>query len=209
MFWWFAIASIIAAALAYGYWDHTSQSRHLTKLFSLFAEKYGGEVKRANFLALPQLRFELDDRSFFVTAMATSGHVVAGSSGYSGPFTLVDLELPFDTSQKVRVERSDANLTSGVNRFIDSISPVRRPATGHMEFDEAFRIEWSDQSFASRLLDLRVRQKLLNSRLPHLDVRVDGQKISVHTDGIAQSKTDLDEAIDIAVLLADHCPKSF
>ncbi len=80
MFWWLAITAIIAAALAYGYWDHTSQSRHLTKLFSLFAEKYGGEVKRANFLALPQLRFELDGRSFFVTAMATSGHVVAGSS---------------------------------------------------------------------------------------------------------------------------------
>ena len=153
MFWWLAITSFIAAALAYGYWDHTSQSRYLTKLFSDLAELYRGEVKRANFLALPQLRFEMDGGSFFVTAMATSGQAVAGTSGYSGPFTLVDLELSFDTGQKLRVERSKTNLANGVNRIIDAVTPGRRPVTGHMEFDEAFRIEWSDQSIALCLID--------------------------------------------------------
>ncbi len=60
MYWWLAITAFIAAALAYGYWDHVSQSRHLTKLFSQLAERYRGEVKRASLLALPQLRFEMD-----------------------------------------------------------------------------------------------------------------------------------------------------
>lgn len=206
MSWWIAITAFIAAALAYGYWDHTKQSRHLTQLFARLAEKYQGKVKKANLLALPQLRFDMNGRRFLVTAMATSGHVVAGSSGYSGPFTFVDLSLPFDPGQKVRVERSDSNLTSSANRLIAAVMPCKRPATGHMEFDEAFRIEWSDQEFATRLLDVRVRQKLLDSRLPHLDARVDGETISVHIDGIAKSDADFEELIDIAVLLADHCP---
>ena len=209
MYWWFLVTAFIAAALAYGYWDHTNQSRHLTRLFARLAAKYRGEVKKANLLALPQLRFEMDNRRFLVTAMATSGHVAAGSSGYTGPFTFVDLELPFDSGQKIRVERSDADLSGGVNRFINAVTPGNRPATGHMEFDEAFRLEWSDPAFASHLLDPRLRQKLLASRLPHLDVRVDGRKISVHIDGIAESKAELEALIDIAVLLADHCPTSF
>jgi hypothetical protein len=206
MSWWIAITAFIAAALAYGYWNHTKESRHLAKLLARLAEKYQGKAKKANLLALPQLRFDMNGRRFLVTAMATSGHVVAGSSGYSGPFTFVDLSLPFDPGQKVRVERSDSNLTSSASRLIAAVMPCKRPATGHMEFDEAFRIEWSDQEFATRLLDVRVRQKLLDSRLPHLDARVDGETISVHIDGIAKSDADFEELIDIAVLLADHCP---
>ena len=206
MSWWIVITAFIAAALAYGYWDHTKDSRHLTKLFARLAEKYQGKVKKANLLALPQFRFDMNGRRFLVTAMATSGHVVAGSSGYRGPFTFVDLSLPFNLGQKVRVERSDSNLASSASRLIAAVMPGKRPATGHMEFDEAFRIEWSDQTFASRLLDVRVRQKLLDSRLPHLDARVDGETISVHMDGIAKSVSDLEELIDIAVLLADQCP---
>lgn len=205
MSWWIAITAFIAAALTYGYWNHTKESRHLAKLFARLAEKHQGKVKKANLLALPQLHFDMNGRRLLVTAMATSGHVLAGSSGYSGPFTFVDLSLPFDPGQKVRVERSDSNLTSTANRLIAAVMPCKRLATGHMEFDEVFRIEWSDQEFASRLLDVRVRQRLLDSRLPHLDARVDGETISVHIDGIAKSDADLEELIDIAVLLADHC----
>ena len=62
MYWSLVITAIIAAALAYGYWDHTYQSRHLTRLFARLAATYRGDVKRANLLALPQLRFELDSR---------------------------------------------------------------------------------------------------------------------------------------------------
>ncbi len=206
MDWWLIVTAVVAAALAYAYWDHTNQSRHLGKLFALLATKYRGEVKRASLLVLPQLRFELHGRRFLVTAMVASSHAVTGGSGTSGHFTLVNLDLPFDTGQKVRVRRSDANPTAGVNRFIDAVAPGRRPATGHMEFDQAFRIEWSDQAYASRVLDSPVRQRLLNSRLPRLDVRLDGPNISVHIDGIAESAADLEALIDIAVLLADHCP---
>ncbi len=206
MFWWVIITAFIAAALAYGYWGHTGQSRHLSKLFALLAEKYRGEVKKANLLALPQLRFEINDRRFLVTAMATSGHVAAGGSGYQGPFTFVNLNLPFDTRQKFRAERSDANPTSGASHLIGAVLPGTRPATGHTAFDRAFRMEWSDHAFATHLLSESVRRKLLNSRLPRLDVRVEDQKISVHFDGIAKSEADLEELIEIAVLLADHCP---
>jgi hypothetical protein len=208
MHWGLIIAAIIAAALGYGYWDHTQQSRHLTGLFAPLAARYRGELKRATLLTLPQLRFELEGRHLLVAAMATSGHVAAGTSGYSGPFTFVDLSLPFDTGQKVRVERNDSNLTRSVDRVIDGIAPGRHPATGHEEFDASFRIQCSDPSFAVRLLDPRVRQELLSSPLPRLDVRLEGQKIIVHSDGIARSEADLEGLIELAVLLADRCPPS-
>lgn len=205
MSWWLIIAAIVAAALVYGYWEHGKDSRHLARLFAPLAAKYGGEVTSASFLALPQLRFETGGRRFLVAAMATSGDVVAGSSGYSGPFTFVDLDLPFETGQRLRIERSTA-LDRGADVLIDAVTPGRHPSTGHAEFDAAFRIRGRDHAFASRLLDARVRRMLLDSRLPRLDIRVEGRKISVHGDGIAKSKADLDELIEIAVLLADRLP---
>jgi hypothetical protein len=57
MIWWLVIVAVVAAALTYGYWDHTKQSRHLAKLFAVLAAKHRGRVKPANLLALPQLRF--------------------------------------------------------------------------------------------------------------------------------------------------------
>ncbi len=96
MSWWLVIAAFIAAALAYGYWDHTRQSRRLAKFFADLAAKHRGEVKRATLVALPQLRFEMDGRCVLVTAMATSGALGRDS----GPFMVVDLELPFDTGQR-------------------------------------------------------------------------------------------------------------
>ena len=41
------IIAVIAAALAYGYWEHTKESRHLSRLFAVLAEKYQGQVKKA------------------------------------------------------------------------------------------------------------------------------------------------------------------
>lgn len=204
MSWWLVIAALIAAALAYGYWDHTRQSRRLANLFADLAAKHRGVVKRASLVALPQLRFETGGRRVLVTAMATSGT----SGRDSGPFMVVILELPFDSGQKIRIERSDADLTSGANRLIDAVTPGSRPTTGDTAFDEAFRFEWSDPAFASRLLDASVRQTLLNARLPHLDVRLDGPKISAHSDGIAASTAEIEALIDIAVLWADRCEPS-
>ena len=205
MHWWLVITAVIAAALAYGYWDHRRESRRLARLLAVLAATYRGDLKKASHLVLPQLRFELNGRRFLVTAMATSGQVVAGSSGYSGPFTFVDLDLAFDCGQKIRVERS-ARSRRVAERLIDAVSPGQRPMTGHEDFDAAFRIPESDQVFASRLLDQRVRRRLLNASQPRLDVRVDGRRISVHMDGYPKSKVDLEELIDIAVLLADRCP---
>ena len=196
MHWWLVITLIIMAAVAYGYWGHKNESRHLAKSFALLAAERRGEVKPGNWLVFPQLRFEMKNRQYLVNAMATSG--VEGS----GPFTFVDLELPFDTGQKIRVKRR----TGVAKRPIEAVAHDGPPTTGHKDFDEAFRIEGSNQVFASGLLELPVRQKLLGSRMPGLEVRVAGQRISVHIEGIAKSKADLAELIDVATLLADHCP---
>ncbi len=201
MSWWLVIAALIAAALVYGYWDHSRQSRRLAKLFADLAAKHGGEVTRASFVALPQLRFELGARRVLVTAMATGGTPGRGS----GPFMVVKLELPFDTEQKIRIERSDADLTGGANRLIDAVTPGSRPTTGDEAFDEAFRLEWSDPAFASRLLDPHVRRTLLNARLARIDVRLEGPTISAHSDGFATSTAEIEALIDIAVLWAERC----
>ncbi len=204
--WWLIIAALIAAALAYGYWDHSQRSRRLAKLFADLAARHGGEVRRASLVALPQLRFELDGRRVLVTAMATSGTSGRGN----GPFMVVKLELPFDTGQKVRIERNDADLTSGANRLIDAVTPGNRPTTGDpttgdRAFDEAFRLEWSDPAFASRLLDAQVRRTLLNVRLARIDVRLQGPTIGAHSDGFATSTAEIEALIDIAVLWAERC----
>ena len=198
MDWWLIIAFIITAALAYGYWTHDHERRHLAELFALLAPQSRGEVKPGNWLVFPQLRFELENGHYLVTAMASDG------TDRGGPFTFVNLELPFDTRRKIRVKRS-AGYTK---RLIAGIAPGRYPTTAHKEFDEAFQIEGSDQAFVSCLLEADIRQKLLGSGMPRLDVRVEGQKISVQMDGIAKSKADLEELIDIASLLADRCPEN-
>jgi hypothetical protein len=197
MIWWLVIAAVVAAALTYGYWDHTKQSRHLAKLFAVLAAKHRGRVKAASLLALPQLRFEIDGRKVLVAAMATSG----AEAPDRGPFTLVDLELPFDSGQTLRVKPGKA----GAKALVEAIAPGRYPVTGHEAFDQAFRITGGDQAFVSRLLGPRVRWKLMDSRLPNLKLRLDGRTIGIHMDGIAASMAELEEMIDIAVLLADHC----
>jgi len=204
MTWGLIIAAVIVAALMYGYWDHGKQSRHLAKLFAALAVKYRGQVKRASFLALPQLRFERDGRRVLVGALATSGQVAAGSSGYSGPFTFVDLELPFDTGQKIRAERA-TGLDRHAGRIVESVVPGRYPKTGHAAFDDAFRIAGGDPAFAIRLFGPELREKMLASRLPRLRVRVVGSRIGVHSDGIAGTPDDLEEMIEIAANLADNC----
>ncbi|MHA1152998.1 MAG: hypothetical protein ACTSQ7_10105 [Alphaproteobacteria bacterium] len=204
MTWWLVIAAVVVAALAYGYWDHTKQSRHLAKLFAALAAKYRGQVKRASLLALPQLRFERDGRAVLVGALATSGQVSAGSSGYSGPFSFVDLELPFDSGQKLRAEPA-TGIEHHAGRLIDAVVPDLYPKTGHGAFDDAFRIAGDDPAFATRLFGPEVRERLLASRLQRLQVRIAGRKVGVHIDGIVGSQDDLEEMIEIAVSLAENC----
>ena len=205
MIWGPIIAAVIVAALAYGYWDHGKQSRHLAKLFAALAATYRGQVKRAGFLALPQLRITRGGRRVLVGALATSGQPGAGSSGHSGPFTFVDLELPFDSGQKIRAERA-TGIDHHAGRLVGSVVPGLYPKTGHEAFDDAFRISGDDPAFAIRLFGAEVREMLLASKLPRLQVRVLGPKVGVHIDGIAGQRDDLEEMIEIAVGLADNCP---
>jgi hypothetical protein len=205
MTWWLVIGAVVIAALAYGYWDHTKQSRHLARLFAVLAAENRGQVRRASLLALPQLRIERDGRAVLVGALATSGHAGAGSSGHSGPFTFVDLELPYDSGQKLRAERA-TGIDHHAGRLVDAVVPGLYPKTGHAAFDDAFRIAGDDLAFAIRLFRPEVRERLLASRLPRLQVRVAGRKIGVHIDGIAKSQGELEEMIEIAASLADNCP---
>ena len=197
MDWWLIIGGVVAAALAFAYWDHTRQSRRLAGIFTVLAARHGGRVKRGSLLVLPQLRFESDGRRFLVTAMASAGATAKDSA----PFTFVDVELPFDTGAKLRVERNP----DIAERLIDAVTPGPQPATGHETFDQAFRIKTKDQAFAARLLDARLRYELLGSALPRLACRVDGRKVAVDMDGYATAQAEFEELIKIAALLAERC----
>jgi hypothetical protein len=205
MYWWMLLSAAIVGALVFAYRDHVRQSQRLAEFFANIAATHGGDVQRATLLTLPQLRFTADGRSFLITAMATSGSVAAGSSGYSGPFTFVNLILPENTHQKIHIVRTDGDLAARLNRAADALAPGNRHVTGHEDFDQAFRCHCSSPDFASRLLSARTRHKLLDARLPRLDVRVMGQKISVHFDGFATLEDDIRELIEIVILLADCC----
>jgi len=191
MTWGLIIGVAIAAALVYGYRVHTRDSRHLVGLFADLAAAHDGELKPASFVALPQLRFEQDDRRVLVTAMASSG----AQTGNDGPFTVVELELPFDSGGKVRATHRTGGRLGG------------QAETGHDSFDAAFRVEWSDPALGAVVLDPNVRWALLQSTLHGLDVRVVGHKVTVLADGIAGTKADLDAMIAIATLVADRCPR--
>jgi hypothetical protein len=191
MHWWIAITLLVASAMAYAYHSHRRDGRDLTALFAPLAVKYGGDVRPASLLVLPQLRFEHDGGRYLVTAMPNNG----AHEGASGPFTFVDVELPSDTGQKIRVERR------GAGRCVDPTLPGAAPITGLQAFEDAFRIRAGNPTTALHFLEAPVRRKLLESRLPRLEARVEGQKVSVHMDGIAESREEVEELIDIAALL--------
>lgn len=210
MIWWIVIAAVIAAALAYAYWEHGKHGRRLTGLFVPIAASHGGEVKAATVLALPQLRFERDGRRFVLGAMASGGPNVSGTAsrpGFNGPFTFANVELPFDTGQELRILRTD-RLDRGVDAVVNTVAGGYQPTSGDKVFDSAFRIQASDQAFVHRVLEARLRQKLLDSSQQRLEIALTGTKISVHIDDYVKSAADLDEMIEIATLLADNCAVS-
>jgi hypothetical protein len=89
-----------------------------------------------------------------------------------------------------------------VGRAADPSAPGIVPTEGLHAFEDAFRIRAGDAVATVRVLDAPVREKLMASRLPRLKARVEGRKISVHMDGIAASREELEELIEIASLLA-------
>ncbi len=210
MIWWIVIPAVLVAALCYAYWEHRKHSRRLGDLFAPLASRYGGEVKAATVLALPQLRFERNGRRYFIGAMASGGPLVSGSSsrpGFNGPFTFAELENRFDTGQELNIQRSDS-LDRGARRLVNSVSRNLKPTSGDVTFDNAFLIKSGDQAFVRRVLDLRLRQKLLDSRHLRLEVALTRAKISVRIDDYVRSAADLDEMIEIVTLLAENCSLS-
>jgi hypothetical protein len=197
MEWWLIIGGLIAAALVYGYRDHTRHRRRLSRIFAVLAARLGGTVTPGGLLVLPQLRFERDGRPVLVTAMASAG----ASAKESAPFTFAQVELPAEAGAELRVER---NPDIG-ERLVDAVTPGRLQATGHETFDWAFRIKGKDPAFTARLLDARVRHELLGVQLPRLTVRVAGRKITVEMHDIATAEAEIEALIEIAALLAERC----
>ena len=185
-------------------------SRRLATLFAPLAAANSGDVKAATVLALPVLRFERDGRRYVVGAMASGGPLVSGTAsrpGFNGPFTFANLELPFDTGQELRIQRSD-KLDRGISRTIASVTNGQRPTSGDDEFDNMYLIKTRDQAFARLTLDPPLRKKLIDSPHQCLEVALNGAKISVHIHDYANSPSDLDEMIDIATRLANNCNSS-
>ena len=148
MIWWVIIPAVIVAALGYAYWEHNKVSRRLATLFAPLAAANSGDVKAATVLALPVLRFERDGRRYVVGAMANGGPLVSGTAsrpGFNGPFTFANLELPFDTGQELRIQRSD-KLDRGISRTIASVTNGQRPNSGDDEFDNKYLIKTRGQA---------------------------------------------------------------
>lgn len=192
---------IIAAALVHGYCEHTRESRQLDGVFKGFARVHGGRVTRRKFFALPKFRFEWSGRNAWIGAMANAG----ATAPDQGPFTYLDLELPRDTGRHLRIERTDSSVLGYANRIADMVVAAHSPATGDERFDRAFRITGQDHAFATRLLDADIREKLLASPVPQLDLQVAGPTVSIHREGIASSQTELEEMVAVAALVAERC----
>ena len=192
--------------MAYAFWEHRTQSRHLVDLFTPLAATHGGHVKAASFLALPQLRFERDGRRYLAGAMATAGTRVSGSAsrpGFSGPFTFIHVDIPLDTGQNMNILRTD-RLDRGLMRLTNAVLNGPTITTGDSAFDNTFRIKSTDQGFVHRVLDQALRQKLLRSPQQRLEVTLIGTKIGVRIDDYVKTAKDLDEMIQIATLLAKN-----
>ncbi len=212
MSWGLIITTGIMAALVYGYWSHRRDSRELRVMFAGLAARYQGEITDRHWLALPQLRFTLDNRRVLVAALATSGGVVAGTSGYSGPFTFVELALPDHPGRTARIVRR-AGVFDALWRAVSA--PARTTAgpgiglgdatsnTMVDEFDQAFQITGPDRDFAAAHLSETMRVRLLRSTLARLDVRLAGAKLSVRMDGLASAVVEIEELLDIANSIAD------
>jgi hypothetical protein len=207
LIWWIIIPAVAVAALAYAFWDHRNQSNRLVTLFTPIAEAYGGSVKPATVLALPQLRFEHEGRNYFIGAMANAGNRVSGSAsrpGFTGAFSFANVEIEHDTGQDMNILRTD-RLDRAAIRVIGSVSNSTLTTSGDTAFDKAFRIKSNDRAFAKHILTQELRQMLLNSPQQRLEVALKGPKISVHIDDYVKSAAQLDEMIGIVTLLAENC----
>ena len=142
--------------------------------------------------------------------MASGGPLVSGSASRPGsnePFTFAEVDNWTDAGQELNILRSDS-LDRTARRLVDRASNGRAPTSGDVTFDNAFLIKSGDQAFVRRVLDPRLRQKLLDCRHQRLEVALTPAKTSVHIDDYVSSAADLDEMVEIATWLADNCSQS-
>lgn len=185
--------SLVNVAAFYLY---RQDSSGLTAIMVPLATRYGGTLKPASLMNLPQLHFEAEGRLYAVHAMPTPG-----PNALPGPFTFVRLILPFDSACQAEVKRAPAL----VRRAVAEVAPEWQATTGDPAFDRTFRLEGRDQTKLADLLNDKLRVRLIASQLPALHLRLAGNEITVFMDGLSKSSTEIEEMITLAGALADRC----
>lgn len=175
---------------------YRQDSSGLTAIMQPLAARYGGTLRPASPMTFPSLHFETEDRHYRVHAMPT-----AGPNALPGPFTFVQLTLPFDSTLQAEVKRTPARIRGAVA----ALAPDRQAITGDPAFDQAFRLKGRDQAVMVDLLDDDLRASVLAAQLAGLNLRLAGDEITVFIDGLAKTTAEIEEMIALAGALAERC----
>ena len=159
------------------------------------AAKYEGFLIPGSLLGYPELRFEKAHQKVSVVSMPNGG------TGAPGPFTIVRLSRPFNTTLRAAVQRAPALIRGTIAAW----APERQSTTGDAAFDQAFRLEQRDQAIFAKLLDAEMRARLQKSTLPILRLALKDATVRVSKDGLAKSNSEIEEMIAIAGYFAARC----
>jgi hypothetical protein len=129
--------AFFAVVIPAAFYFYRQDSRRLGVIMKPIAARHGGTFRPATAMNFPQLHFEADGRRYAVHAMPN-----AGASAPPGPFTFVQLTLPFDSSFQADIRRTRARIRGAVA----AMAPEWQATTGDPVFDQAFRLEGSDQA---------------------------------------------------------------
>ncbi len=178
------------------YYLYRQDSRSLSAIMQPLATQYGGTLSPATLMSFPRLHFEIEGRNYSVQAMPT-----AGPNALPGPFTSLQVLLPFHSACRGGVRRKPAL----VRRVVASLAPKWRVTTGDPTFDKVFRLEGRDQAIMANLLNDDLRARLLASQLAALHLRLADNEINVFMDSLAKKSEEIEEMISLAAALADRC----
>lgn len=185
--------SLVMAAAFYFYGQDI---RSLTAVMKPLAAIYNGRFSPATLMRFPHFAFEAEDRRYSVHAMAS-----AGQNAHSGPFTSVQIILPFKTARKAEIKR----IALPVHRAVAALAPELQATTGDVAFDKAFRLAGRDQAIMVDLLNDILRTQLIASSLLGLHLRLVDGMITVFMDGLAKTSEEIEEMISLGNALADRC----
>ncbi len=182
--------------IAVGLYLYRQDSRDLAAIMKPLAAQYGGTFRAATMMNFPQLLFEAKGRRFSVQAMPN-----AGAHAPSGPFTIVQLILRFDSARQGEISGTPALLRVATA----ALARERRVLRADAAFDKAFRVTGRDRRALADLLNDDLRSRLMFSRLAGLRLRLAGNEITLFIDGLAKTGTEIEEMIALAGALADRC----